>query len=271
VAVVVAVVAACGASGAPKAQMQGAQAFHTTIASRAVGRTLGLSVVVPSGAGDGRPLVVFLHGRGGDENTEVGNGAMYAGLAAAGAAAPVIAFPYGGNHSYWHNRRDGRWADYVLREVIPAVTKRFHTDPRRVAIGGISMGGFGAFDMARLHPRRFCAAGGHSPALWESSGQTAPGAFDDRSDFARHDVVGAARRSPGSFAGTRLWLDAGAADPFQPGDRALLAAFRAAHVPVQARVTARGGHDGSYWRAHWREYVGFYADALAKCTPAAGG
>jgi S-formylglutathione hydrolase FrmB len=49
--------------------------------------------------------------------------------------------------------------------VIPQVTRRFGTDRRRVAIGGISMGGFGAYDLARLNPGRFCAVGGHSPAL----------------------------------------------------------------------------------------------------------
>ena len=44
---------------------------------------------------------------------------MYSGLAAAAGRAPVIAFPYGGGHSYWHNRRGGAWDRYVVREVIP--------------------------------------------------------------------------------------------------------------------------------------------------------
>ena len=71
------------------------------------------------------------------------------------------------------------------------------------------MGGFGAYDLARLYPRRFCAVGGHSPALWRTGGETAPGAFDDADDFARHDVIGAARANPDAFGDTRLWLDAG--------------------------------------------------------------
>jgi S-formylglutathione hydrolase FrmB len=49
------------------------------------------------------------------------------------------------------------------------------------------VGGFGAYDLARLNPGRFCAVGGHSPALWRSGGETAPGAVDDAEDFARHD------------------------------------------------------------------------------------
>jgi S-formylglutathione hydrolase FrmB len=54
----------------------------------------------------------------------------------------------------------------VLDEVIPKALTVLHADPRRVAIGGISMGGFGAYDLARLDPGRFCAVGGHSAAIW---------------------------------------------------------------------------------------------------------
>jgi enterochelin esterase-like enzyme len=172
----------------------------------------------------------------------------------------VIAFPYGGDHSYWHRRASGDWESYVVDEVIPAVGRREPVDTARVAIGGISMGGFGAYDIARRNPRRFCAAGGHSPALWQSAGETAPGAFDDAADFARHDVIGAARR--GAFARLPLWLDAGSGDPFRPGDRALDAAV--------ARTRLRtwpGGHDGAYWNSHWGPYLRFYARALSRCTP----
>ncbi len=228
--------------------------------SRAVHRTLPVKIVVPDGAqrGAARPLVVFLHGRGGNERSELGD-PLFRALRRLGRRAPVIAFPDGGDHSYWHDRRDGDWGRYVVGEVIPAVGRRVRVDTRRVAIGGISMGGFGAFDIARLHPHRFCAAAGHSPALWQSGGETAPGAFDDGADFARHDVIRAARR--GRFKGMALWLDAGSADPFRPGDQAFA---RAAGVRLR---TWPGGHDGRYWSAHYRDYLRFYARALGRCTP----
>jgi hypothetical protein len=111
-----------------------------------------------------------------------------------------------------------------------------------------------------LHPHRFCAAGGHSPALWRSAGETAPGAFDDAADFGRHDVIAAARA--GAFAGLPVWIDAGSADPFRPGDRAFDAAVRGASLR-----TWPGGHDGTYWNAHWGDYLRFYARALGRCTP----
>jgi S-formylglutathione hydrolase FrmB len=241
---------------------RGATVQTLAIDSHAVGTRLATTVVVPAASPrrGRRPLLVFLHGRGGDERSELDD-AFYGALAKLGSRAPIVAFPDGGDHSYWHDRADGRWGTYVVREVIPAVVRSFHADGGRVAIGGISMGGFGAYDIARLHPGRFCAVAGHSPALWRSGGETAPGAFDNAQDFARHDVVAAARANPDAFGRGRLWVDAGDKDPFRPGDEALTSA-------LGARVSSKtwpGGHDDDYWNAHWPDYARFYARALAQC------
>ena len=245
---------------------RGAQAVHLTLHSQAVGRQLDVSVVVPAKTrprGE-RPLLVFLHGRGGSDETFIGNGDVYEGLAKLGRKAPIVAFPDGGDHSYWHDRREGAWGKYVMREVIPTVERRFGTDPHRVAIGGISMGGFGAYDLALLHPRRFCAVGGHSPALWFEGGETAPGAFDGAADFARNDVVGMVRGNPEAFEGMRVWNDYGDADPFRVYDEGFVDYLRADDTDLSAH-TGSGGHDGAYWSRHWPAYLRFYANSLAAC------
>jgi poly(3-hydroxybutyrate) depolymerase len=236
---------------------RGAEVETLEIDSRAVGRELPTTVVVPAGAGKRRPLLVFLHGRGGDHESELDD-AFFAALADLGGRAPIVAFPDGGDDSYWHDRGDGRWGAYVAREVIPRVVERYGTDPRRVAIGGISMGGFGAYDIARLNPDRFCAVGGHSPALWRSGAETAPGAFDDAADFARHDVIGAAER--GQLPDAALWIDIGESDPFVPG----VEAFASVAPAIRLRRWP-GGHDDDYWHEHWPDYARFYARALARC------
>jgi S-formylglutathione hydrolase FrmB len=242
----------------------GAQVVRLTFDSRAVGRREAVSIVIPAGGSAGRPLLVFLHGRGGDDRSSL-HDPLFAALGRLGDRAPVIAFPDGGDHSYWHDRRDGAWGRYVMREVIPRVLQRTGADRRRLAVGGISMGGFGAYDLARLHPGRFCAVGGHSPALWQSAGETAPGAFDDGRDFARHDVLDAARLGAGGLTGTPLWLDAGDADPFRPGDGVFAARLRAAAAHPRVHIWP-GGHDGAYWDRHWAAYLRFYATALARCA-----
>jgi S-formylglutathione hydrolase FrmB len=247
------------------ADERGAQVDTIEIDSRAVGDTVPVTVVVPKAVKDARrpPLLVFLHGRGGEAGSEASD-AFYAAVESLGSRAPVVAMPDGGDHMYWHDRAEGNWGRLITREVIPEVTRRYGTDPRRVAIGGISMGGFGAFDVARLNRGRFCAAGGHSPALWTTGGETAPGAFDDAEDFARHDVIATAEANPGAFGGTRLWIDRGDGDPFQPGIRAFTVALRDNGVPVSAH-TWPGSHEGDYWSEHWPQYARFYARALVDC------
>jgi len=123
-----------------------------------------LTPVRPQVAGAHRPLLVFLHGLYYDNNSQLTN-QMFAALHALGPRAPDLAFPYG-NHSWWVNSASAAWASYVLHEVIPQALQLLHADPRRVAIGGISMGGFGAYAIARLDPSRFCAVGGHSAAFY---------------------------------------------------------------------------------------------------------
>jgi S-formylglutathione hydrolase FrmB len=241
----------------------GARIVSFTIDSTLLHASMPATAVVPAGAaGQTRPLLVFLHGKGGDQNSSISD-QLFAALAKLGARAPDIVFPYGGADSYWHDRADGAWGSYVYREVIPQALARLHADPERVAIGGVSMGGFGALDLARLHPGRFCAVGGHSAALWVSGGLSAPGAFDDAQDFARHDVIAAARAGD-PYRGMAVWLDAGTLDPFLAADTTLADELRAHGQAVQFHSWP-GTHEIAYWDSHWGDYLAFYAAALANC------
>jgi len=238
----------------------GATIVRYDVRSRFVHRTLAQTAVAPAGAARRPPLLVFLHGRGEDGNESNSNAAFYAALAALGDRAPAVVFPNGGEGSYWHKRASGDWTRYVLDEVIPRAVKRLHADPERVAIGGVSMGGYGAYAIAAGRPASFCAVGGHSPAIWLRAGDSAAGAFDDAEDYARNDVLALARaRGRAPWRNARLWLDGGDRDPFRAGTDAFARALRidARHPP--------GEHEGDYWRAHYAQYLRFYASALAGC------
>jgi poly(3-hydroxybutyrate) depolymerase len=251
-------IAAVVIKSATALKTHGAHIRHVTIDSRYVNGSIPLTLVIPRGGPVGRPLLVFLHDRGGDQNSEL-NDNLFRALDALGSRAPDIVFPNGSDHSYWHDRISGQWGTYVMREVIPTAIRLLGADGRRVAIGGIGMGGFGAYDLTRLNPGRFCAVGGHSAAVWTNAAAAAPGAFDNAADFARHDVNAAARARPSPFAHTALWLDGGSADPFHSADEALASAL---YVPMHVWP---GAHDDAYWNAHWGDYLGFYAGALASC------
>lgn len=208
-------------------------------------------MIVPEGGGT-RPLLVFLHGKGGNENAHLQR-EWFRAMEALGDRAPVVAFPAGGG-SYWHDRRSGDWERMVRRELPRQLARKVTFDRSRIAVGGISMGGFGALSLARSG--EYCAAGAHSPAIWRSGGETAPGAFDDAEDFARHDVIAHAD----DLDGTPLWVDIGDEDPFLAGTKAF---GRAARVKVRVRP---GGHDGGYWRSRYAEYLRFYARELEDCV-----
>ena len=126
------------------------------------------------------------------------------------------------------------------------------------------MGGFGAIDIARMDPDRFCAVGAHSPAVWESASETASGAFDDDADFGRHDVISAVGPPDDPLAGKRVWLDVGDEDPFEGATEALLEALDAGGAKARLRI-GDGGHQSSYWKGNWKRYMQFYARALKKC------
>jgi S-formylglutathione hydrolase FrmB len=240
--------------------------------STVLGRSLDEVAIVPRGRGH-RPLLVFLHGRhdpgrlswiiperSGPESLL--SNALLQALARLGRHAPVVVLLNGGTHSYYHDRRGGRWASMILAEAIPDAIRRFDTTRSRTAIGGISMGGYGSLWLASRAPRRFCAVGGHSAALWKSAGASAPGAFDDATDFTANDVFAAARK--GRYDRMPVWIDGGSSDPFRDADAAFASLLRARADAVTYHVWP-GGHTASYWNAHMAAYLAFYAHSLSSC------
>jgi len=116
------------------------------------------------------------------------------------------------------------------------------------------MGGFGALDLARVAPKRFCAVGAHSAALWFRGGDTPAGAFDDAEDFAHHDLIRFA--SGRKIYGMPVWIDVGRDDPFSRADVALARELREHGTRVRVDVH-EGGHSG--WSSRMDEYIRFYA------------
>jgi S-formylglutathione hydrolase FrmB len=231
-----------------------------------LGRQLGELAVLPPGPRSHLLLVLlhgwhdpgpldFLRGKSSGPASLLSN-QLFDGLSRLRGKAPAIVLLDGGRHSYFHDRRDGRWGSMILQEAIPDAMRRFGAT--KVAIGGISMGGYGALHIASLAPQRFCAVGGHSAALWTSGGASAPGAFDDAADYARNDVF----RSRARLRRLPVWIDGGDRDPFRDADRMFVERSRGAGVHVTYHVWP-GGHDKTYWHAHMAQYLRFYADACS--------
>jgi enterochelin esterase-like enzyme len=261
---VAALAVACGRSADDMASQHGIQIVRFQLRSARLHRTLDEIGIAPRSLPSNRrrPLLIFLHGRGGTPESGVTAGVKMA--VALGDGAPDILLANGGADSYWHDRGSGPWATSLMKELIPRAAALLHADTGHMVIGGVSMGGFGALDIARLWPDRFCGAAGHSAAIWPSAGQVNPVAFDDAADYGRHDLYGYARATRHAYPHMLIWMDVGTSDSFRPNDGQLAALLHRAGADVTFREWP-GGHNSTYWSSHLAQYAAFYGRALAAC------
>jgi enterochelin esterase-like enzyme len=235
------------------------QLISGSFASRAVGRVTGWSVAYPHGSAPGAalPVLVALHGRGNDHTDAFGTHHLDRFLSAAvrtGVPPFAIASVDGGSSSYWHPRSSGEDPQaMVVDELLPLLRARgLHVD--RIALGGWSMGGYGALLLAeRLGRSRVAAVAIDSPALWVRWKDSAPGAFDGPDDFAAHDVLG----SLAAVAGIPVRVSCGTSDPFIGGVRTLLH-----RLPTATHDLGPGGHTVEWWQHAAPAQLAFAGQAL---------
>lgn len=119
------------------------------------GDTQRYQVFVPAQQGDGkRPVIVFLHGsgeRGRDNQAQVKVGIGAYVRAHMDDFPAIVVFPQAPEGSEWNQN-----ASMVFAQV-DAATREFGGDPRRTYLTGLSMGGFGTWDLALREPERFAA------------------------------------------------------------------------------------------------------------------
>lgn len=102
------------------------------------------------------PVILFLHGIG--ERGDDGIRGTQIGIAGAIRQNPerfpfIVVFPQCRAETYWFDSKMQRQALKALDESI----KEFHGDKRRVYLTGLSMGGYGVWDVARKNPGKFAA------------------------------------------------------------------------------------------------------------------
>lgn len=206
------------------------------------GTAYSYQVFVPSlkAGGEVPAIVLFLHGIGerGHDNDKQLTAGLGPHVRAHSADFPaIVVFPQAPDDQYW----TGATARMALA-ALAAATREFHGDPQRTYLTGLSMGGFGTWEVALLQPQRFAALVPISGALsLRREGQTfsvTPIAHETDPHAA---VVARLRDVP-------IWIFHGARDDVVPpdDDRRLAAAFAAAGAK-DARYTEFPGARHNAW------------------------
>jgi pimeloyl-ACP methyl ester carboxylesterase len=212
-----------------------------TFDSQARHRTVGYTISYPPGHGPGDelPLIVMLHGFGGNHTTAVPGMSPVEALALRNGGVPLrpmAMVTVDGGDGYWNPHPKDDPLAMVVDELIPFCQQRgLGTAKGDIATMGVSMGGYGALEIAERNPRLVAAVAAISPAVWTSFAQSQganSGAFDSAASFAAGNVI---EHAP-ALAGIPVRVASGVDDPFHPGVVALAAA-----LPSGSTVSITGG------------------------------
>jgi len=250
-------------------QMDGS--FHERwFYSQRLDRDMPYYIYLPSDygtAGRRYPVLYMLHGGGGDREEWVAYGLIDVAdheMSTDNLPPMIIVLPQGDTGWWTNHTGDGpRWGDYVTNDLVPHIDRTYRTlrDRSARAIGGLSMGGWGALQLAFNHANLFSIVGAHSPSLYAEGDSTIAflGAGDE---FAKKNPLALASAASG-LGSLQIWLDAGDQDPWISQTTTL-------HQTLQDRGIQHywnpypGGHDWHYWEEHVLDYVRFYGHALSR-------
>jgi S-formylglutathione hydrolase FrmB len=225
------------------------------------------------------PVLYFLHGLGEDPSFLVTTGGwrlIEDAQEQKRIGEFVLITPQAGS-SFYINSRDGRikYEDFFIRDFIPHMEKRFRLLSTRSgrAIGGVSMGGYGALRFAFKYPQLFVAVAAHMPALLEqlprgSSGAGLAsflgGAFGRPLDeeFWRANTPFFFARTA-DLRGLKIYADCGDHDDFgfDAGVKAMDKLLSSRRIPHSFHIYP-GAHDWGFVAQHFEASLKVISDAL---------
>ena len=218
------------------------------------------------------PTLYMLHGGSGLDTEWVDYGLLSSAdtLIRSGAIAPLIIVLPQGDQEYWVDHvvdasvgaNGEKWGTYTAKEVVPTIDARYRTIAASSAraIGGLSMGGHGAIQLALNFPGIWSIVGAHSASL-RPEGE-APTYLGKGAAFAARDPYALIAAKPALARTITWWIDSGDVDPWRMQSQALSTELTSLAIANDWHPYA-GDHSASYWSAHVADYLGFYASAFA--------
>jgi putative tributyrin esterase len=240
--------------------------------SQSLKKASSFNIVFPDDPGITRPWAVFylLHGLSDDHTIWMRRTSIERYVA---GLPLVVVMPDGGRGWYTNAASPGGLAyeDDLIKDVVGLVDRTFPVKAERSgrAIGGLSMGGYGAVKLGLKHHETFASVNSHSGAL----------------AFARRDPANARELSP-EFAAIvgdhpkgsdndpfalveridhgrlpALRIDCGTDDFLLEDNRAFHKHLESMKIPHEY-VEPPGDHEWGYWDRHVQEAVAFHARNL---------
>jgi enterochelin esterase-like enzyme len=209
--------------------------LQTTVHSKALGNDRIVNVYTPPGFSKKKryPLLILLHGYGMNESQWLTGGIQnyLDRYIAAKILEPVIVVMPGAPDEFYMGKSEA----FIVNELYPWAAREYpiRRGHGAAAIGGMSMGGFGAFYLAYRHPELF----GYAMVL-------SPGHLDQAFLEELDRELGR-----GSKVSAGLDVRVGKSDEISFPYAERLTQILAEHdVPFQYEVT-RGIHDWTYWHS----------------------
>src|SRR5215471_6964936 len=225
------------------------------------------------------PVLYLLHGLGGDQGFLVSSGGwniIEDGQEQKRLAEFVVITPQA-DSTFYINSKDGarKYEDFFIHDFMPQMEKHFRLlgTPSGRAIGGVSMGGYGALRFAFKYPQIFVAVVTHMPALLEQlpRGSSEVGltpylgpAFGrplDEAFWKANTPFVPARTA--NLRGLKIYFDCGDQDDFgfDAGTKALDKLLTARHVPHESHIYP-GRHSWQFVAQHLEASLKIVSDAF---------
>lgn len=250
--------------------------FHQTAPSAALGRPIPYAVYIPDEAlkaGERWPVVYLLHGltgADGDWFTWGNLATILDRLIASGVIQPLVVVAPGAGDSWYVDNPDkhslGRMETALTTDLIAAIDARLPTAACRTgrAIGGLSMGGYGALFLSLRHPDLFSVAISLSGAIADPMPPGDPrlhapfvrdlykGSYGepiDRDRFNSLNLFTIVAATPAGQNPPSIWMAIGEQDYpelIRAGGR-LAKALKAQGYSVESR-SGEGRHFWDYWQ-----------------------
>jgi enterochelin esterase-like enzyme len=216
----------------------------------------------PSYRPDGPPLptLYLLHGTPGTPDSLFALGVpqrLDSLIDSGGAPAMIVVAPSGGRRPESDTEWDdsvadagAQWGTFVTRDLVNAIDSDYATKHGRGsrAIAGVSMGGYGAINLALGHSDTFGIAASWS-GYFVSNTPDVDGPQGSSTWWARSPLLSVAQRAPAlrrQPIATSFY--SGRGDRFFAENVSFNATLTRLGIPHRFRAVA-GGHDASVWRA----------------------